>query len=63
MRSRLPLLIVTLITALAYDLSRPKSEPTVPWAVLMAHQLGFAAARVSLGRQRPLSDPTPGITG
>lgn len=38
-----PLLIVTLITALAYDLSRPRSEPIVSWAVLMAHQLGFAA--------------------
>ncbi|SIO63141.1 hypothetical protein SAMN05444166_7254 [Singulisphaera sp. GP187] len=37
-----PLLIVALITALAYNLSRPRADQDLPWAVLTAHQLMFA---------------------
>lgn len=38
----IPLLIVALATALAYNLSKPKQDQDLPWAVLTAHQLMFA---------------------
>jgi hypothetical protein len=38
----IPLLIVTLATVLAYNLSRPKRDRDLPWAVMTAHQAIFA---------------------
>jgi hypothetical protein len=38
----IPLLIVALLTVLAYNLSRPRPDQDLPWAVLTAHQLMFA---------------------
>ncbi|AGA26001.1 hypothetical protein [Singulisphaera acidiphila] len=38
----IPLLIVALLSVLAYNLSRPRPEQDFPWAVLTAHQVLFA---------------------
>ncbi|WP_406696490.1 hypothetical protein V5E97_36410 [Singulisphaera sp. Ch08] len=38
----IPLLVVALLTALAYNVSRPRSNQALAWSVLTAHQLMFA---------------------